>query len=141
MPLTQLEHYLVLTDDLDKTRDFYDHALGLRVGPRPALGFPGYWLYVGDVPCIHLAEWDSYRAHSTRAGIAVSTRAPGTGAVDHIAFNAVDCEAVKARLAAHGVQFTENDVPAAGLTQLFLYDPNGVKVEINVRAAPYASPR
>jgi catechol 2,3-dioxygenase-like lactoylglutathione lyase family enzyme len=135
VPLTQLEHYLVLTDDLDGTRDFYSGALGLRVGPRPPLGFPGYWLYVGDVPCIHVAEWDSYRVYSTEVGIGVSTRAPGTGPIDHIAFNAFDCEAVKAKLIAYGVKYAENHVPAAGLTQLFLDDPNGVKVEINVRAA------
>jgi len=136
VPLTQLEHYLVLTDDLDGTRDFYDRALGLRVGPRPPLGFPGYWLYVGDVPCIHIAEWASYRAHSAKAGISVSTRAPGTGPLDHIAFNAVDCEGVKAKLTACGVAFAVNDVPGARLTQLFLHDPNGLKVEINVRTAP-----
>jgi len=133
MPLTQLEHYLVLTDDLDTTRDFYCGALGLRNGPRPQLGFPGYWLYVGEVPCIHVAEWDSYRAYSTDAGIPVSQRARGTGPVDHIAFNAVDSEAVKAKLVAHGVEFAVNQVPTAQLTQLFLADPNGVKVEINVR--------
>jgi catechol 2,3-dioxygenase-like lactoylglutathione lyase family enzyme len=133
MPILDLEHFLVLTDDLDGTRDFYDEALGLTVGPRPPLGFPGYWLYAGRVPCVHIAEWASYLAHSTAAGIGVSTRAPGTGPVDHIAFNAVDCEAVKARLSAHGVKFAENSVPAARLTQLFLHDPNGVKVEINVR--------
>jgi catechol 2,3-dioxygenase-like lactoylglutathione lyase family enzyme len=135
MPLTQLEHYLVLTDDLDGTRDFYQQALGLRLGPRPPLGFPGYWLYAGDVPCIHIAEWESYRAHSTKAGITVSTRAQGTGPLDHIAFNAVNCAAVTARLTAHGVKFAQQEVPAAGLTQLFLYDPNGLKIEINVRAA------
>jgi catechol 2,3-dioxygenase-like lactoylglutathione lyase family enzyme len=135
MPLTQLEHYLVLTDDLDGTRDFYHQALGMRVGPRPHLGFPGYWLYLGDVPSIHIAEWESYRAHSNAAGISVSTRAPGTGPVDHIAFNAIDCEAVKAALRAYGVQFSENEVPFVGLTQLFLHDPNGVKLEINVRVA------
>jgi catechol 2,3-dioxygenase-like lactoylglutathione lyase family enzyme len=135
MPLTQLEHYLVLTDDLDGTRDFYRLALGMRLGPRPDLGFPGYWLYLGDVPCIHIAEWESYRAHSNAAGISVSTRAPGTGPVDHIAFNAIDCEAVKAALRAYGVHFSVNEVPSIGLTQLFLHDPNGVKLEINVRVA------
>jgi len=133
MPVTQLEHYLVLTDDLERTRDFYAEALGLRVGARPPLGFPGYWLYLGDVPCIHVAEWESYRAHSTARGISVSTPAPGTGAFDHIAFNATDCAEVMARIAAYGATFSVNDVPTAGLTQLFLHDPNGIKVEINVR--------
>ena len=49
MPLDKIEHYLVLTDDIDATRDFYVEALGMRVGPRPPLGFPGYWVYVGDI--------------------------------------------------------------------------------------------
>lgn len=133
MPLTQLEHYLVLTDDLERTRDFYRDALGLREGARPPLGFPGYWLYAGDVPCIHVAEWNTYRAHSVAAGIGVSIPAPGTGPLDHVAFNAVDLGEVLARLSAHDVVYSVNDVPAAGLTQLFLKDPNGVKVEINVR--------
>ena len=133
MPLTRLEHYLVLTDDLDATRNFYRDALGLREGPRPPLGFPGYWMYVGDVPCIHIAEWNTYRAHSTAAGISVSSRAPGTGPLDHIAFNATDLAGVKARLSAHDVAYSVNAVPNAGLTQLFLNDPNGIKVEINVR--------
>jgi catechol 2,3-dioxygenase-like lactoylglutathione lyase family enzyme len=133
MALTQLEHYLVLTDDLEGTRDFYAQALGLREGPRPPLGFPGYWLYAGDVPCIHIAEWKSYSAHSKNAGIPVSERASGTGPLDHIAFNAVDYEAVKATLHSHGVKVAENHVPGARLIQLFLKDPNGVKIEINVR--------
>lgn len=133
MPLIQLEHYLVLTDDLDATRDFYRDALGLREGARPPLGFPGYWLYVGEVPCIHIAEWTTYRRHSIAAGISISTQAPGTGPLDHIAFNAVDLAGVKARLAAHHIDYAINDVPAAGLIQLFLKDPNGLKIEINVR--------
>jgi catechol 2,3-dioxygenase-like lactoylglutathione lyase family enzyme len=133
MPLTQLEHYLVLTGDLDETRDFYRDALGLREGARPPLGFPGYWLYLGGIPCIHIAEWNTYRAHSTAVGISVSTPAPGTGALDHIAFNAVDLAGVKARLSEYQIDYSINEVPNAGLTQLFLRDPNGVKVEINVR--------
>jgi catechol 2,3-dioxygenase-like lactoylglutathione lyase family enzyme len=134
MPLTQLEHYLVLTDDIDATRDFYCNALGMRTGPRPPLDFSGYWVYLGEVPCIHIADWHSYGAHSRSTGIAISTRAPGTGPLDHIAFNAVDYAAVKARLTAHGIEAAENLVPGVGLRQLFLSDPNGVKIEINIAA-------
>lgn len=136
MPLTQLEHYLVLTDDIDATRDFYCNALGLRAGPRPPLPFLGYWVYLGQVPCIHIADWSSYRTHSEATGIAMSTRAAGTGPVDHIAFNALDYEAVKARLAMHGIVAAENLVPGIGLRQLFLHDPNGVKIELNIAADP-----
>jgi catechol 2,3-dioxygenase-like lactoylglutathione lyase family enzyme len=100
MPLTKMEHYLVLTEDIEATREFYCQALGMRVGPRPGLQFPGYWLYVGDTPCIHIAEWQTYTAHSQEQGIPVSRRAQGTGAFDHIAFNAENFEEVLARLSA-----------------------------------------
>jgi catechol 2,3-dioxygenase-like lactoylglutathione lyase family enzyme len=136
MPLTQLEHYLVLTDNIDATRDFYCNALGMRVGPRPPLDFSGYWVYLGEVPCIHIADWQSYRAHSRTTGIAMSVRAAGTGPLDHIAFNAVDYAAVKARLTEHGIEAAENLVAGVGLRQLFLSDPNGVKIELNIAAEP-----
>jgi len=126
-----MEHYLVLTHDIDATRDFYCNALGMRQGPRPPLQFRGYWVYLGEVPCVHIGEWASYVAHANSLGIPVTSPAPGTGPVDHIAFNAVDYQAVSARLAAHGVVPAENHVPGVGLRQLFFTDPNGVKIEIN----------
>ena len=88
MPLLRLEHYLVLSDDIDATRDFYCDVLGMREGFRPKLDFPGYWLYVGGVPSIHIAEWKSYAVWTKEVGIPISSRAKSTGAVDHIAFNA-----------------------------------------------------
>jgi hypothetical protein len=97
------------------------------------LAFPGYWVYVGDTPCIHIAEWKSYTAHSNEKGIEVSTRAGGTGPVDHIAFNAHDYDDVVGRLERYGVKARRNDQSGGLLRQLFLQDPNGVKIEINVR--------
>jgi catechol 2,3-dioxygenase-like lactoylglutathione lyase family enzyme len=140
MPLTQLEHYLVLTDDIDATRDFYCGALGMRVGPRPPLKFSGYWVYLREVPCIHIADWSSYRTHSQSSGMAMSPRAAGTGPVDHLAFNAVDYVSVKARLLGAGITAAENLVPGIGLRQLFVLDPNGVKIEINIAAEPPSQP-
>ena len=29
-------------------------VVGLKVGPRPKLSFPGVWLYAGDVPIVHI---------------------------------------------------------------------------------------
>lgn len=131
--LTKMEHYLVITDDIEHTKQFYCEALGLRVGFRPPLEFPGYWLYVGETPCIHIAEWKTYTAHSERQGIPVSRPAAGTGAFDHIAFNAENFDEVLERLERCGVKPGQNTVTGAPLRQLFLTDPNGVKIEINVR--------
>src|SRR5215472_10672339 len=54
MGINVLHHVTVKTDDLEKTRDFYRDVLGLEVGFRPDLDFPGYWLYCGDVPVVRL---------------------------------------------------------------------------------------
>jgi catechol 2,3-dioxygenase-like lactoylglutathione lyase family enzyme len=122
-----MEHLLVLTDDIDATRDFYCRALGLEVGARPPLEFPGHWLYVEGVPCIHVADRDAYAAHAERLGLPACS-----DAVDHVAFNANDYAEAVARLEREGVEARTNAIPGAGLRQLFLEDPNGLKIEINV---------
>ncbi len=103
MPLQRLEHYLVLSDDIHKTRDFYRDVLGMVEGFRPELDFPGFWLYLGDTPCIHIAEWQSYSQWTKKVGIPISSRAPATGPVDHIAFNGTGFAEVRARLVERGL--------------------------------------
>jgi catechol 2,3-dioxygenase-like lactoylglutathione lyase family enzyme len=133
MPLQHLEHYLVLSDDIHETRDFYRDVLGMVEGFRPELEFPGFWLYLGDVPCIHIAEWHSYAEWTKKVGLPMSQRAASTGAVDHIAFNGTGFDEVRDRLVARGITFSENRIDEIGLRQMFLRDPNGVPLEINFR--------
>ena len=61
---------------------------------------------------------------------AAPTRNRGHRPPDHIAFAATDVEAVRA-LQAKNVSFREQIVPRTGDTQIFLYDPDGVGVELN----------
>jgi len=132
MPLTKMEHYLVLTKDIDATRDFYCRVLGMTNGFRPPLGFPGYWLYLGTTPCIHIAEWNTYTEHSNARGIPVSTPGEGTGPFDHIAFVATDYDELLASLERNGLKPFRNVTNPNGLRQVFLLDPNGVKIEVNI---------
>jgi catechol 2,3-dioxygenase-like lactoylglutathione lyase family enzyme len=127
VPVSRIEHLLVLTDDIDETRDFWCASLGLEVGERPPLEFAGHWLYAEGVPCVHVADRGEYTAHSERVGIPASPEA-----VDHVAFKGVDYEEVVERLESNGVEAARNTVPGVGLRQLFLTDPNGLKIEINV---------
>ncbi len=126
--LRRLEHLLVLTGDLEATRAFYCDILGLELGERPPLEFPGYWLYLDGEPCVHIAERAPYEAHAATLGLPAQD-----AAVDHIAFAAGDHGELAARLEAAGIDAVANDVPAAGLRQLFFTDPNGVRIELNVR--------
>jgi catechol 2,3-dioxygenase-like lactoylglutathione lyase family enzyme len=136
MPLTKLEHYLVISDDIEATRRFYCDALGMRVGFRPELEFDGYWLYVGDVPCIHVAERHSYARYLDAVGIPMSSGERGSGMVDHVAFNGTDFDGMAERLRALGIEAHRNDVADIGLKQLFLVDPSGIKIELNFMERP-----
>jgi catechol 2,3-dioxygenase-like lactoylglutathione lyase family enzyme len=136
--VSELEHVLVLSDDIEAAREFYERAVGLRTGDRPTLEFPGYWLYAGGAPCLHIADREAYRAHAATLGLSVGERPGGVGGsrsapVDHIAFRASDYDAVTARLAAAGIAPVRNDVPGGGPRQLFFDDPDGLRVEINVK--------
>jgi catechol 2,3-dioxygenase-like lactoylglutathione lyase family enzyme len=128
MSVTEMQHVPVLSDDIEATRDFYAHVVGLTVGERPPLEFPGYWLYAGAVPCVHVAERQAYLDHAAGLGLR-----QGAGPVDHIALGADDYEALSERIARGGVAAVRNTVPDGGPRQLFIEDPNGVRVEINVR--------
>ena len=136
MSIGALEHVLVLADDIDATRDFYCQVVGLSVGERPPLAFPGHWLYAAPegagVACVHVAERHAYAAHAAELGLDVPGDDLGVGPVDHIAFNASDYDALLERLQRHGVRAVTNAVPG-GPRQVFIQDPNGVRVEINVR--------
>jgi len=133
--VTALEHVLLLSDDIERTRDFYEQTLGLRAGARPPLEFAGYWLYAGATACLHIADRTSYRAHAGTLGLGVPERVTGPGPVDHLAFSAGDYDELIQRLARRGVQPIRNDVPGGGPRQLFFDDPDGQRVEINVKAS------
>ena len=122
MTLQRLEHILVLANDLDETRDFYVDVLGMEVGPRPPFEFDGHWPYVGDTPVVHLAK-----SADRRDG-------EGSGAVDHAAFSSTGLAEFVARLERLGITHTRATVPLTGMQQIFVHDPNGVKLEINFDA-------
>jgi catechol 2,3-dioxygenase-like lactoylglutathione lyase family enzyme len=129
MPLGGLQHYTIEPADLERTKDFYCDVLGLENGDRPPLDFPGYWLYSGGVATVHLMG-----TRKPREGIVVrgtERRFEDTGRLDHIAFAATDVEGVRKRLQSSNVKFRESIVPRTGDTQFFLYDPDGIGVELN----------
>jgi catechol 2,3-dioxygenase-like lactoylglutathione lyase family enzyme len=129
MPLGPLQHFTIEPSDLERTKSFYVDVLGLEVGERPPLDFPGYWLYSGGTATVHLMG-----TRKPREGIVVrgtEKKYQDTGRLDHIAFAATDVESVRDRLKAGNVSFREQIVPRTGDTQIFLYDPDGVGVELN----------
>ena len=134
----RLDHVTVRTDDLEATKAFFTDVLGLSVGARPAFTFPGYWLYDGKTPIVHLVVASPERSYIPgRADVALDggTRANDTGAVDHVAFFGDDRDGLIARLKRGKLEFTERTQTGTGTRQVFVAGPHGLVVEIDFAPA------
>ena len=135
MPIEHLQHFLVQTEDLEATKDWYVDVLGLKVGPHPDFGFPVYWLYIGDKDVLHLTVGGSNVSDTRMEYLGQQSEATyGTGVLDHVAFHATGLDAMIAHLKEKNIDFNQRQVNDQALVQLFLIDPNGLKVELNFPA-------
>ena len=121
MTIEGMNHFTVLTDDVAKTVRFYGEVLGLVPGERPNLDFPGAWLYAEDRPILHIVGGRSRDA--LKAGV-----------IDHIAFSARGLAATLAKLTAHDVEHICRQQAGSGVWQVFFFDPNGARVELDFAA-------
>ena len=92
MPATAMNHFTILTDDVDTTIDFYREFLGLESGDRPPLKFPGAWLYAGNVAVLHVIGGKQLPE-------------PREGVIDHMAFSATGLIQTIEKLEAHDIQY------------------------------------
>ena len=114
-----MNHFTIVAEDERQTLDYYVGLLGLTVGHRPALGFPGAWLYAGGAQAV-LHLYFERPMPATR-----------TGVIDHLAFSATGLSVVKARFDAAGIAYDLRRQAGALTWQLFSTDPNGAKVELD----------
>jgi catechol 2,3-dioxygenase-like lactoylglutathione lyase family enzyme len=117
MPISALDHYNVVTSNLEVTRRFYSEVVGLRDGERPPFGRAGAWMYLGDHPILHISTG---RAPTSRK----------SDAYDHVAFRAYDLEGTRTLLREKGIYFQEFGVPDRDLHQVFFRDPDGAEIEL-----------
>lgn len=123
MAATGMNHFTILTDDLEATITFYRRFLELEPGPRPPFSFPGAWLYArhGADAILHVV------AGKTRAELV-------KGVIDHMAFSGRDLRGTVERLRTAGIAHELRRLPEYGTWQLFLHDPNGARVELDFDA-------
>ena len=133
MGVSHIEHFLVAADDIDATRDWYARVLGMTSGPHPDFGFPVHWMYVNGVDVVHIGPSAKQAGEIQRQylGRTSQASAEGTGALDHIAFRATGLRQMLEHLKREGVAFSQRRANGQALFQLFLYDPNGIKIELN----------
>ena len=131
MSLIALNHFNIRAPSalLLTVRDFYVDVIGLEEGPRPDAPVPGYWLYLTDVPVLHLMEWPE------------GPQVPDLerGYLDHIAFSCQDEMTFIDRFEQLAVPFQrrESTLPSGEqFLQLTVSDPTGLGVELNFTVSP-----
>lgn len=122
MAIDSMNHFTVLTSDLEKSKAFYIDVLGLKEGYRPPFAFPGAWLYAGDQAILHII-----------AGRPLPADAQGV--IDHMAFTASNLQSVVDILSLHGIAFKLHRLVGEQTWQLFCHDPDGAKVELDFAAS------
>lgn len=136
MPLSHLEHILVQTRDMEATKRWYVEVLGMRAGYTPDFKFPVCWLYIGERDVIHVTEGGAGTSANRKAYLGQQSEAEsGSGVIDHIAFRASGLGETLERLRRLKIDFKERQVDDQGLYQVFFFDPNGIKIELNFEAA------
>lgn len=128
MKVNALDHFNIITADLDGTAGFYASVLGLerRNGPPPFLPTQVQWMHDDQGrPIVHLNSLDCPRAYERDV-------TPGpTGALHHIALKCSGFAEMRDRLDTRGIAYASNEIASIGLRQMFLHDPNDVVLELN----------
>jgi catechol 2,3-dioxygenase-like lactoylglutathione lyase family enzyme len=120
-----MNHFTILTDDVDATIRFYGELLDLHPGARPNFDFPGAWLYSGDAAILHIVG--GRPKTELRAGV-----------IDHMAFTGRDLPNTLKALDARGITHTCRRQVGSGTWQVFFHDVNGAKVELDFDASETA---
>ena len=136
MVISHIEHFLIAADDLDATRDWYARVLGMKPGPHPDFGFPVHWMYLGERDIVHIGPSAKQAGEIQKKYLGRTSQdsGAGTGAIDHIAFRATGLRGMLEHLKREKTPFTQRRANGQALFQLFLFDPNGIKVELNYAA-------
>lgn len=139
MPVTELNHYLLRANDLERTKDFYVNVLGFEVMPRPDFPFPGYWLGINGKIQVHMGQAGVPNSELYYLGSPKNAAKNNSGVIDHIAFLATEPEELINHLKKLGVPTRPRSFPESKLFQLFVQDPDGLTIELNffgVQASP-----
>lgn len=113
---------------LEKVKDFYIQVLSLEQGFRPNFSDAGFWLYYGKQPIIHLSQSEGAQGGNH------------TGFIDHLAFRLTGINTFTCKLSDLNIEYHIKPVPQLNMQQVFLYDPAGIKLEINFVNEPPLKP-
>jgi catechol 2,3-dioxygenase-like lactoylglutathione lyase family enzyme len=118
-----LHHVALCVTDLERAKRFYGGVLGLEELERPPFDFPGAWYALGDRQ-LHLLVHTSPR--TLRGTTEIDSRD------GHLALRVADYDETVKHLRANGVEVLERRTNVTPWSQLYVTDPDGNVIELNV---------
>lgn len=115
--ITQLAHVCIHSSDLTQTARFYFDALGLEKGFEFIKDgiLCGYYIQLGHSTFIEVFHGD-----------------PGkVGNINHLALEVDDMDGMIRRIQEHGFEVGRKELGADNSWQVWLEDPNGVRIELH----------
>jgi catechol 2,3-dioxygenase-like lactoylglutathione lyase family enzyme len=133
MRIEKIDHINIRAANVAQTASFFADVLGMEVRPppgQPDLGLSA-WIYdVAGRAAIHvtgpsiLYPWEDKNTPPAAGGL-------GSGRIHHVAFACTGYAEMLARLSANNIAFVPNEVPQAGLRQIFVEESNAILLELN----------
>ena len=87
-----MDHFTIVTNQLETTRRFYVDLIGLQEGPRPPFPVDGLWLYANGKAILHVISVDTMPN-------------PRRGVLDHMAFSAQGFSSTLGKLDQYDVRY------------------------------------
>ncbi len=131
MPVTELNHYFVRCNDLERSKNWYCKALGFEEMPRPPFPFKGYWLGVNGKIQIHMGQHGIDHSELYYIGTPKDAATSNSGVVDHIAFLADKPDEFRRRFESMKIEYRSRLLKDFDLYQMFFKDPDGLTIELN----------
>lgn len=122
----RIDHINIRTEHMEQSAAFYERLLGLRPTIPPGMppGVVAIWLRDdSDYPLIHLNAPPNDEPNRSSTS--------DTGRLHHVAFDCEGHDIITATLEAMGAAYECNLVDSIGLRQIFVLDPNGLRLELN----------
>tara|TARA_B100000519_G_C14231386_1_gene432552 strand:- start:1438 stop:1848 length:411 start_codon:yes stop_codon:yes gene_type:complete len=117
MTIEYLEHINIQTEKMEGLIEYYQDVLGMHHGERPDFGRAGAWLFVGDIPVVHLVKRDKLETG-------------GEPRIEHYAMRCTGLADTINTLRETKNAYWANYIPETNVVQVHTYDPDGNHIEL-----------
>ncbi|MCR9238555.1 MAG: VOC family protein [Alphaproteobacteria bacterium] len=121
MLVSSLDHVNIRTANLQAMIDWYTKFLGLKNGPRPDFGFPGAWMYLGELPIVHMVAAENGGGAGSEQDLKL----------EHFAFRGNSWSEFKHLLETNGAPYKLQTIEEVDILQCNIWDPDQNHIHVD----------